>query len=253
MARNGSQLIYIMKYIVYCTKNERNSKIYIGVHKTQTPFKFDGYIGCGVSIGDNLNKASTAFQRAVKKYGYKHFKRTVLGVFDTEEEAYHMEGLLVNTNFVKRHDTYNMVTGGRASGGSNSKSVAMYDQSGNFLQKFKSQIEAANFVGSNPADIGKAAKGVYKTVKGYIWRYYNSDLPNRFVNDIKLPRIKAVVQYSKTGYRKRTWKSALEASKSLNCDRATITSICRGKSGRVTCGGYQWRYETDGLDRVDPV
>ena len=32
------------KYIVYLTMNLVNKKIYVGVHKTKTPYKFDGYL-----------------------------------------------------------------------------------------------------------------------------------------------------------------------------------------------------------------
>lgn len=37
-----------MKYIVYKTTNIVNQKIYIGVHQTLNPDKFDGYLGCDV-------------------------------------------------------------------------------------------------------------------------------------------------------------------------------------------------------------
>ena len=40
-----------MKYIVYCTTCTKNGKIYIGVHKTENPEVFDGYIGNGLKIG----------------------------------------------------------------------------------------------------------------------------------------------------------------------------------------------------------
>ena len=52
-----------MKYIVYCTTNLVNNKIYIGVHQTENPEKFDGYIGCGVKISmpSTFMKPKTAF------------------------------------------------------------------------------------------------------------------------------------------------------------------------------------------------
>lgn len=40
----------MVKYIVYQTTCLVNNKIYIGVHKTHTPDKFDGYLGCDVNI-----------------------------------------------------------------------------------------------------------------------------------------------------------------------------------------------------------
>ena len=44
-----------MKYIVYLTKNLKscingNYRIYIGVHKTEDPSIFDGYLGDGCYI-----------------------------------------------------------------------------------------------------------------------------------------------------------------------------------------------------------
>lgn len=39
-----------MKYIVYQTINTVNNKIYIGVHGTEDPETFDGYIGNGIDI-----------------------------------------------------------------------------------------------------------------------------------------------------------------------------------------------------------
>ena len=44
-----------MKYIVYCTTNIVNGKIYVGVHETISPDKFDYYLGNGIYA----NKPST--------------------------------------------------------------------------------------------------------------------------------------------------------------------------------------------------
>ena len=64
-----------MKYIVYLTKNKKSkinvpSLFYIGVHATENPEVFDGYIGCGVKIQQpsTFKYPKSAFQYAVKKY-----------------------------------------------------------------------------------------------------------------------------------------------------------------------------------------
>lgn len=84
-----------MKYIVYLTKNKESkingiNRIYVGVHKTENPNVFDGYIGCGVKIqqASSYMNPKSPFQYAVKKYGVKAFERITLFVFDTPEEAY---------------------------------------------------------------------------------------------------------------------------------------------------------------------
>ena len=41
---NNMEMENNLKFIVYCTTNIVNNKIYIGVHKTENPDIFDGYI-----------------------------------------------------------------------------------------------------------------------------------------------------------------------------------------------------------------
>ena len=57
----------LKEYIVYMTINLVNNKIYIGVHKTENPNIFDGYIGCNVKINSpsTYMNPSTPFQYAV--------------------------------------------------------------------------------------------------------------------------------------------------------------------------------------------
>lgn len=100
---------------VYQTKNLINGKTYIGVHGTNK--LNDGYIGCGIKsqIGANREskRSKTIFSRAVAKYGYENFKREILGFFDTYEECLEEEKYLVNENWIKRNDNYNLVLGGK--------------------------------------------------------------------------------------------------------------------------------------------
>ena len=145
-----------MKYIVYQTVNKINNKIYVGVHGTTDPEIFDGYIGNGVSIyrpATYINP-KTPFQRAVKKYGIKAFVRTILKIFDNEEDAYKMEQEIVNEDFLKRTDVYNLAKGGRVEviNANPKRKVYMYDLDGNFEREFTGINEAGRFL--NPSAKG---------------------------------------------------------------------------------------------------
>lgn len=136
-----------MKYIVYKTINKINNKIYIGVHKTENPEIFDGYLGNGVYVQrpSSYSNPKTHFQFAIKKYGVENFMRTVVKVFDVENDAYKLESELVNEEFIKREDTYNLVPGGRDVSQFMVK-VYMYDIEGNFEMEFESLVAAAKYL-----------------------------------------------------------------------------------------------------------
>lgn len=139
-----------MKYIVYLTKNLKSTvngqnKIYIGVHKTENPDIFDGYIGCGVYINQpsTYMYPKTPFQYAVKKYGTAAFERTTLYIFDNEEEAYNKEAELVDINFLKLSHTYNACLGGISY--NMYKPLYQFDLKGNLKKKWKFSKEAYDF------------------------------------------------------------------------------------------------------------
>ena len=141
-----------MKYIVYLTTNLKskingNNRIYIGVHETENPDIFDGYIGCGIYIQQpsTYKYPKTPFQYAVKKYGTDAFKREVLYIFDTEEEAYKKEEELVDINFLKLEHTYNACLGGKHY--YNYKPLYQFDLKGNLKKIWKYSKEAYEFYG----------------------------------------------------------------------------------------------------------
>lgn len=88
-----------MHYLVYQTTNLVNGKVYIGVHKTK-------------NISDNYLGSGPILHKAIKKYGIENFKKEVLFSCSSEEEAYLKEMEIVNEEFVKRDDTYNLNLGG---------------------------------------------------------------------------------------------------------------------------------------------
>jgi hypothetical protein len=86
-------------HIVYQTTNIINNKIYIGAHSTD--LLADGYLGSGHRL-----------TLAIEKYGVKSFERIILHTFTTPEEMFKKESEIVNKEFLKRLDVYNIVEGG---------------------------------------------------------------------------------------------------------------------------------------------
>jgi len=90
----------IMKYYtIYKTTNLINNKFYIGLHATDN--LNDGYLGSGIFL-----------KKAIKKYGKENFKKEILHILNTKKEMISKEKEIVNEEFVKRNDTYNMTKGG---------------------------------------------------------------------------------------------------------------------------------------------
>lgn len=109
-------------YIVYQITNKINEKVYIGVHMTENVN--DKYFGSGTNI-----------KKAIKKFGKENFEKILLHNFDTSEEMLEKERELVNNEFIKRGDTYNIILGG---GGLKTENcVTVKDKDGNTFDVHK--------------------------------------------------------------------------------------------------------------------
>lgn len=86
-------------YLVYKTTNLVNGKIYIGKHETDN--LDDGYLGSGKLL-----------KRAIEKYGEENFQREILFECSSKAEMDAREAELVNEDFLKRDDVYNLKQGG---------------------------------------------------------------------------------------------------------------------------------------------
>lgn len=84
---------------VYQITNTVNNRIYVGVHKTNN--MNDGYMGSG-----------TLLKRAYAKHGKEKFEKLILKQFSTYNEALLYEAEVVDEDFMRRTDTYNIRTGG---------------------------------------------------------------------------------------------------------------------------------------------
>lgn len=188
-----------MKYIVYKTTNKVNNFIYIGVHKTSYPETFDGYLGCGVRINkpSTYENVKTAFQLAVKTFGVHNFYRETLAVFDHAEDAYLLEELLVNEQFLARSDVYNMILGGQQNY-AKGRVINEYDiDTGKFIKSYTTCVQAAEELHVSPQVISRAALSYYQ-VKGRCFSYIKADVidTSLYINKNKA---KNVYRYLKSG------------------------------------------------------
>lgn len=247
--------------IVYQTVNIVNKKIYIGVHQTAN-LEFDGYIGNGIWINQpsTYMNPKTLLQKAVKKYGTSAFIRSTLRVFDNRQDALDLERWLVDEQFIKRPDTYNMILGGgKDVVPTNSKGVFLYDKNGNFVKEFPSRQKAALFIygrESGGSSISRALKQGYgfcgdyqvskikvdfmkdyNTYKDTIWEKMVNKFSDKKGLESRFGNPKKVAQYDKDGNLITIYKSLGE------CKRAGFTNAQGVIEGRRThCKGFIFKY-----------
>lgn len=225
------------KYIVYCTTNIINNKIYVGVHGTENPDIFDGYIGNSINIfksNPELKYPKIPFHKAVKKYGYNAFKRQILATFETEEEALDLEGIIVNENFIKRNDTYNIILGGGLPPLHN-KIIYQYSLQGEFIQEWKSITEAANNLEFSNAAIGLAAK-YNRTAANFLWSFSKIERLDLTLYNIYNPKIPVYV-YDYDGNFIKSFESINQCSKNFN---VTLSRIQRAIQLGNTVNNYNF-------------
>lgn len=233
-----------MNYIVYKTTNLINGKIYIGVHKTKDPNIFDGYIGNGITSRKSAT-GDTKFHCAVRKYGYENFKRETLQIFPNTEEgrldAYKLESELVNEDFLKRTDIYNMVLGGL--GGiaiTFTKKVVQYTLEGKFIKVWDSITEAEAYY--NTRGIYEVCIGKIHNLKGFQWRYYTDDNSTKDIEPAKV-KYKTVYQYDLQGNLLKVWRSISEAGsifENPSAAKTAIGNVCLKITRQAY--GYYWSF-----------
>ena len=220
-----------LKYIVYLTINLENNKGYVGVHQTEDPNVFDGYLGCGAYINkvSTYNKGKVPLHAAILKYGVKKFKRFTLKVFDKLEDALDLERWIVTEEFIKRTDTYNATIGGGLPPLLVRK-IYEFDIKGTFIKEWKSESDIKRYYdcSNNMSDIVKNKR----SFAGKFWSFdkviniadYKTELNHGFIS-----------QYNKDGILLNTFKTTTLAAQKLDIKREIITQAVFKKK---LCNGY---------------
>ena len=225
-----------MEYIVYLTTNLINNKIYVGVHGTENSNIFDGYIGNSINIfksNPELNNPKLPFHRAVKKYGYGAFKRAIIKVFNSEQEALDLEAEIVDEEFIKREDTYNITLGGGMPPLLN-KIVYQYDFNGTFIKEWKSLTEAGKQLNGCATSIGRAALFKLTSCDSF-WSFYKFNQLD-ITEYKKYSPEKSVHIYNEFGIYEKSFNSMSECANFLNDDLSHIQRSI--KTGVKTKGYY---------------
>ena len=169
-----------MKYIVYKTTCSVNGKIYIGVHSTEDPNVFDGYIGDGIAsyFQHYIKYPKWPFHFAVAKYGLENFIRETLFIYDSEEEAYNKEAELVNSEFIAKEDNYNIAIGGQYIKKIGAP-IYQFSLDGELIASFKNAKEASSSTGINESTIRYSAREKVARV-GYLWSWNENIDPKEY-------------------------------------------------------------------------
>lgn len=205
------------KSIVYQTINLINNKIYIGVHMQENPEVFDGYLGCGFYINHKyyLNNPQVPIHFAIKKYGVKNFRRSVLAVFDSYDDALKLEAELVNESFVMRLDTYNIALGGKKV--NTSFPINQFDLNGNLIYTWTNMKEASEALGVSHTSINNA-----KLFKGSCLGYFWSTDSKINIKEYTYKKSTKTYKYSSSGKFIEVFDSVTQAAKSVNSEEKAI-------------------------------
>ena len=137
-------------------------------------------------------------------------------------------------------------------------SVLQYDLFGKFIKKWDSISVAAQQLKISPKSIINSCRGVNTTGCGYIWKYADKTIsekfltveqavlrlndPDKYKHNVRRrnPQAKKVNQYDLNGCLIKTWNCIADAAEGLNIKSQNIGACCRKK--QKTCGGYIWKY-----------
>lgn len=231
-----------MKYIVYLTINLKSkinglNRIYVGVHKTEHPEIFDGYIGCGIKTyqPSTYMYPKSPLQYAVKKFGVDAFYRVTLYVYDNEKDAYQKEYDIVTEDFIKQPHVYNISLGGIYE--ERYKPLYQYDLKGNLIKKWERSMDAYEFYGY-PAERFQGPKRNKCAFLNSFW----STSPITDITEYSDKSIQKITYlYDKDSKLINIFDSLTECCKEINCSTGDVCHAI--KEERLIKGKYYVSYK----------
>lgn len=163
---------------IYKITNTINDKIYIGAHKTN-------------NLNDNYTGSGKILKFAKEKYGIENFKKEYLAIFDNAEDMFNMEAQIVNEDFVKDDNTYNLKVGGI---GGSEKGIKRSYEFKNNISKFQKNYQKRLLI-ENPEFVKFRQDRMYEGLK----KYYENGGQNGFVGKSHSEETKKKMSKSQQG------------------------------------------------------
>lgn len=124
------------------------------------------------------------------------------------------------------------------------KKVVQYDTQGNLIKIWDSISDAARELKVNPSNISRCCSNTdntYKTIIGYIWRFFGDELTEEHINKCnRRKNSKNIAQYSSSGELICIFEDMTEAELKTGISHSNISNCCMGN--RKTAGGFIWKY-----------
>lgn len=259
-------------YKIYAHINKINGKIYIGQTQQKLKDRF-GHNG-------SYYKHSSHFWNAIQKYGWDSFKHiTLISGISLKLANILEEELIKKYNTMDNKIGYNMIAGGNnrkrrqevtdriaeknrhpspetlrkmsiaSTGRKHSPEVIEKIRKSNTGKirneetRRKMSIAKQSMSKETKMKISEAGKG-RKPSQQCIDLARERFMGNRF-------RAKRIMQYDLDGKCIRTWECAMDVEKELGINHGNIGKCCNGNV--KSAGGYQWRYDNENLNNINPV
>jgi len=122
-----------------------------------------------------------------------------------------------------------------------SKAICQYDFNGNFIKKWDCLSDAARYYNCKPATLVNCSKGRIKSCKGFMWRQFENNPPEKInpLETTKYPRL--IIQKTLDGEIVKKWNGYKQLLEETNFRQGDICECCKGK--QKSAYGFLWEEE----------